>query len=95
MTLANTGLEDEIIRERATLLYADDIALEVWNTNRLLDATQHLCNLFCDYIGLKPNTRKTEVMIFHPGEIWDWCSMEGYKSHHEGSGDTYHKCMCR
>jgi len=33
-------------------------------------------------------------MVCHPGEIRDGCSMEGYKSHHEGTEDNYRKCSC-
>ena len=96
-TSANTGLEGEIIRERVTLLYAHDGALGAWDPNWVQNATQHLCDLFLDYssTGLKQNTRKTEVVICHPGEIQDRCSTEGYTRRREGSGDTYRKHMCR
>lgn len=67
--LAIPGLEGEIIKERATLLYADDGTLGAWDLQWLQDTTHHLCDLFRNCTGLKPNTRKTEDIICHPGEI--------------------------
>ena len=57
----------------------------------LQNATQHLCNLFRDCIGLKPNTEKTETMSCHPGAICGRCSTEDYKPRHEGTRDSYSK----
>ena len=94
MTAANSGLEGDVIRDRTSLFYADDGAIGSLDPEWLQNATQHLCDLFRNCTGLKPNTTKTEVMICHPGEIRDRCSMEGYKRRHEGIGDTYKKRRC-
>jgi len=91
MTSAVSGLEGDAIRDRASLFYADDGAIGSRDPEWLQNATQHLCDLFRNCTGLKPNTNKTEVMICHPGEIRDGCSMEGYKRRHEGTGDNYRK----
>ena len=95
MMAANTGLEGEdVISDRTSLFYADDGALGSRDPEWLQNATQHLCDIFRDCTGLKPNTNKTEVMICHPGEIRDRCSIEGYKRRHEGTGETYNKRRC-
>ena len=60
----------------------------------LQNTTQHICDLFRNCTGLKPNTNKTEVMICHPGKIRDGCSMAGYKRRHEGTCDNYRKRRC-
>jgi len=77
MTSAVTGLEGDAIRDRASLFCTDDGAIGSRDPEWLQIATQHLCDLFRNCTGLKPNTNKTEVMICHPGEIRDRCSMEG------------------
>ena len=77
MTSTVTELEGHAIRERGSLFYADDGAIGSRDPEWLQNATQHLCHFIRNYTGLKPNTNKTEVMICHPGEIWDRCSTEG------------------
>ena len=94
MTSANSGLEGDAISDRTSLFYADDGALGSRDPEWLQNATQHLCDIFRNCTGLKPNTTKTEVMICHPGEIRDRCSIEGYKRRHEGIGETYNKRRC-
>ena len=89
VTSAVAGLEGDAIRERASLFFADDAAIGSRDPEWLQNATQHLCDLFYNCTGLKPNINKTEVMICHPGEIWDGCSMEGYKRRHEGTNRRY------
>ena len=71
--------------------YADDGPIESKYHEWLQNATQHLCNLFRDCTGLKPNTEKTETMRCYPGAIRGRCSMEGYKLQHEGTRETYSK----
>ena len=77
MTSAVSGLEGDAIRDRASLFYADDGAIGSRDPEWLQNATQHLCDLFRNCTCLKPNTNKTEVIICHPGEIRDECSMVG------------------
>ena len=80
------------------LFYADDGMAASTDPVWLQNAVQRLCDLFrC--VGLKTNTRKTEVMTCHPGEIRDRLSMEGYKRRHQGVGDSYqarkrHRVTC-
>ena len=56
-----------------------------------MTANQHLFDLFCNSVGLKPQTKKPEVMICHPGSIQGRLSDAGYKRRHEGSGESYLK----
>ena len=71
--------------------YADDSTIGSKDYEWLQNTTQHLCNLFRDCTGLKPNTEKTETMSCHPRTIRERCSMEGYKRCHEGTEKTYSK----
>jgi hypothetical protein len=72
MTAASSGLEGDAIRDRTSLFYADDGAIGSRDPEWLQNATQHLCDLFRNCTGLKPNTNKTKVMICHYTEIRDW-----------------------
>jgi hypothetical protein len=78
MMAANSGLEGDAIWDRTSLFYADNGAIGSQDPEWLQNATQHLYDLFRICTGLKPNSNKTKVMICHPGEIRDRCSMEGY-----------------
>ena len=91
MTAAITGLQGDDVSSISSLFYANDGAIGSLDHEWLQNANQHLCNLFRDCTGLKPNTEKTETMSCYPGAIRGRCSMEGYKRQHEGTGDTYSK----
>ena len=91
MTSANTGLQGDNVGCMSSLFYTDDGLNGSKDHEWLQNATQHLCNLFRDCTGLKPNTEKTETMSCHPGLIRGRCSMEGYKRCYEGTGETYSK----
>ena len=91
MTTTNTGLQGDNVGCMSSLFYTNDGAIGSKDHEWLQNATQHLCNLFRDCTGLKPNTEKTETMSCHPGAIRGRCSMEGYKRRHEGTGETYSK----
>ena len=56
-----------------------------------MTANQHLFDLFCNSVGLKSKTKKTEVMICHPSSIQGRRSDVGYKRRHEGSGESHLK----
>ena len=94
ITSANTGLEGEAVGRISTLFYFVDGAVGSLDPNWLQDANQHLCNLFRNCVGLKPNTKKTEVMICHPGSIRGQLSSAGYKRRHKDTGETYSKRRC-
>ena len=79
MTIASTGLQGDDAGRMASLLYADNGTIGSLDDEWLQNANQHLCNLFRDCVGLKPNTEKIETMSCHPGAIRGRCSMEGYK----------------
>ena len=64
------GLEGDDVGKYASLFYTDDSTVGSQDPEWLQNVNQYLCNLFCNFIGLKPNTKKTEVMICHPGAIW-------------------------
>ena len=91
MTAANSGLQGDDVGRLSSLFYANDGAIGSLDHEWLQRANQHLCNLFRDCTGLKPNTEKTESMSCHPGAIRDRCSVEGYKRRHKGTGETYSK----
>ena len=91
MTIANSGLQGDDAGRLASLFYANDGAIRSKDYEWLQNAIQHLCNLFRDCTGLKPNTEKTETMSCHPGAIRGRCSTEGYKRRREGTGETYSK----
>ena len=78
MTIANTGLQGDNAGRLASLFYADDGAIGSKDHDWLQNAIQHLCNLFRDCTGLKPNTEKTETMSCHPGVIRGRCLIKGY-----------------
>ena len=67
ITTANTRLRGNNVGCLASLFYADDSAIGSLDHKWLQNANQHLCNLFRDYVGLKPNTKKTETISRHPG----------------------------
>ena len=94
MTWAESGLKGDAVCWFASLFYANDDAVGSQDPQWLQDANQHLCDLFRNCIGLKPNTEKTEVMICHPGAIRGRLSNDGYKRRHEGIGDSYNKRRC-
>ena len=79
ITAVIAGLQSDDIGCMSSLFYADDGAIGSKDHEWLQNATQHLCNLFRDCTGLKPNTEKTETMSCHPRAIRGRCSMEGYK----------------
>mmetsp|Transcript_52012 Transcript_52012/g.58102 ORF Transcript_52012/g.58102 Transcript_52012/m.58102 type:complete len:167 (-) Transcript_52012:355-855(-) len=91
MTIASTGLKGDDTGRLSSLFYADDGAIGSVDHEWLQNANQHLCNLFRDCTGLKPNTEKTEAMSCHSGATRGQCSMEDYKRQHEGTGETYNK----
>ena len=95
MTTANTGLQGDNIGCMSSLLYTDDRAVGSLDHEWLQNANQHLCNLFRDCVGLKLNTDRTEIMSCHPGALWDWCNIDGYKRRHEGTSDSYQKLKGR
>ena len=66
MTTASAGLQGDNVGRMSSLFYADDGAIRSLDDEWLQNANQHLCNLFRDYTGLKPNTEKTETMSCHP-----------------------------
>ena len=88
-TSSNTGLRGDDVDRLASLFYADDSAVGSLDLEWLQNANQHLCNLFRDYIGLKPNNDKIETMSCHPGAIRDQCTMDVYKRRHKGTGTFY------
>ena len=71
MTAANSGLQGEDVGRLSSLFYADDGAIGSLDHEWLQRANQHLCNLYRDCTGLKPNTEKTESKSCYPGAIWD------------------------
>ena len=71
--------------------YADNGAIGSKDQEWLQNAIQHICNLFRECTGLKPNTEKIETMSCQPGAIREPCSIEGYKRRHEGTRETYSK----
>ena len=91
MTIANSGLQGDNVSYLASLFYNNNGAIGSKDHEWLQNTTQHLCNLFRDCTGLKPNTEKTETMSCHPRAIQGRCSMEGYKCRHKGTGETYSK----
>ena len=95
MSRAESGLEGDAVGKYASLFYADNSAVGSRDLDWLQNANQHLYNLFCSCIGLKPNTKKkTEVMICHPGVIQGCLSNAGYTHCHEGNGESYNKRRC-
>ena len=89
MTTANSGLQGDDVGCMSSLFYADNGAIGSKDHEWLQNVTQHLCNLFRDCTGLKPNTEKTEAMSCLPRAIRGRCSMENYKRRHESTGETY------
>ena len=51
------------------IIYADGGAIGYKDHKWLQNVIQHICNLFKDCTGLKPNTEKTETMSCHPRAI--------------------------
>ena len=88
MTTANSGLQGDDVGCMSLLFYTNNSAIGSKDHEWLQNTTQHLCNLFRDCTGLEPNIKKTETMSCHPGAIRGWCSMEGYKRRHKGTGET-------
>ena len=88
MTTVNAGLQGDDVGCISSLFYANNGVIGSKDHEWLQNATQHLCNLFRDYNGLKPNTEKTETISCHPGAIRERYLMEGYKYRHEGTGET-------
>ena len=66
MTTANAGLQGDDVGCMSSLSYANDGAIGSKDHEWLQNATQHLCNLYRNCTGLKPNTEKTETMSCHP-----------------------------
>ena len=92
MVIASTGLRSDDPGCLSPSFYADDGEIGSLDHEWLLNANQHLYNLFRDCTNLKPNTEKTEARSYHPGAILGRCSMKGYnKGRHEGTGETYNK----
>ena len=91
MTTASSGLQGDNVGPMSSLFYANDGTIGSLDREWLQNTNQHLCNLFRDCTGLKPNTEKTETMSCHPGAIRGRYSMEGYKRQHEGTEETYSK----
>ena len=79
MTAANSGLQGDDVGCLSSLFYANDGAIGSLDHEWLQHANQHLCNLSRDCTELKPDTKKTKSMSYHPGVIRDRCSLEGYK----------------
>ena len=59
MAAANSGLQADNVGCVSSLFYADDGAIGSLDHEWLQRANQHLCNLFRDCTGLKPNSKKT------------------------------------
>ena len=91
MITESAGLQGDDMGCMSSLFYAAEGAIRSLDHVWLQNANQHLCNLFRDCTGLKPNNEKTETMSCHPGAIWGWCSEEGYKRRHKGTGESYSK----
>ena len=58
MSWAEWGLEGDAIGKYASLFYADNGTFRSRDPEWLQDTNQHLCNLFRNCIGLKPNNKK-------------------------------------
>ena len=91
MATVNSGLQGDDVGCMSSLFNANDGAIGSKDHEWLQNATQHLCNLFRDCTGLKPNIEKTETTSCHPREIRGRCLMKGYKRRHEGTGETHSK----
>ena len=79
ITVAITELQGDDVSGISSLFYANDSTIGSKIHKWLQNITQHLCNLFRDYTGLKPNIKKTKTMTCQPGVIRGRYSMEGYK----------------
>ena len=62
ITATIAGLQGDDVGRVSSLFYANDGAIGSKDHEWLQNATQHLCNLFRDCTGLKPNTEKTKTM---------------------------------
>ena len=91
MIIGSIGLWGDNTSGLSSLFYADDGKVRSLDHEWLKNANHHLCNLFRECTGLKPNTEKTDSMSYHSGAIREWCLIEGYKRQHEGTGETYNK----
>ena len=69
MITASSGIQGDNVVCMSSLLYADNSAIGSLDHEWLQNMNQHLCNLFKDFTGLKPNTEKTKTMSCHPGAI--------------------------
>ena len=69
MTFANAGLDGKAVGTTSSLFYDNDGAVGSLDPNWLQDAKQHLYDLIRNCVDLKPNTKKTAVVICHPGSI--------------------------
>ena len=94
MTTARIGLQGDSVGCMSSLFYANDSTIGLFDHEWLQNTNQHLCNLFRDCTGLKPNTEKTETMSYHPGVIRGRCSMKGYKHQHKGIKRKRKRTVC-
>ena len=80
MIFANAGLDGKAVGTTSSLFYVNDGTVGSLDPNWLQDANQHLHDLIRNYVDLKPNTKRTEVMICLPGSIIRGPSLDaGYK----------------
>ena len=69
MIITSTGLQGDNTGCIFSLCYANDWTIGSLYHEWLQNANQHLCNLVRDYMGLKPNTEKTEATRRNPGTM--------------------------
>ena len=62
ITTAIAGLQGDDVGCMSSLFNANDGAIGSLDHEWLQNANQHLCTLFRDCTGLKPNTEKTETI---------------------------------
>ena len=91
MTTTGAGLQGDNVGHMSSLFYANNGTIGSLDHEWLQNMNQHLCDLFRDCTGLKPNTEKTENMSCHPGAIQGRCLMEGYKRQHKGTRENCSK----
>lgn len=74
MMFTNTGLNGTVVGTTSSLFYVDNGAVGSLDQNWLLAANQHLCDLFCKCVGLKPNTKKLKlqsvIILVQSGAIY-------------------------
>ena len=66
------------IRTRIAIFYSNDGLIASRNPETLQKAIDLLTGLF-DRVGLQTNIRKTEVIIFMPGNIWIFLTDMAYR----------------